>query len=259
MSLLTDNKPVSTWLKELIEERVDGRSDRELAKADWRTYRDVCELRVKLAAARVYERHATNERTVQLARDLNDPKTRTAIDAFNVRVGLAAFDAEMKEALTPIHAESLLFCHGCGQLTRHQDMVQVRVEDIDFRCIPCAEEVWSAPSTPPANGIASAIARARRLSLPTTLTTSAWKLVVEYFEDRCAYCGLAWCLVEHATPLERGGGTTLDNCLPACMSCNARKGSKTIEEYLAKSFTNQACINDALSWLRQHGRTNTST
>ena|SRR5690606_26167888 len=38
-------------------------------------------------------------------------------------------------------------------------------------------------------------------------------------------------VLEHRTPLSRGGAHSLDNCATACWECNARKGAKTEEEY----------------------------
>ena|SRR5690606_12620928 len=38
-------------------------------------------------------------------------------------------------------------------------------------------------------------------------------------------------VLEHRTPLSRGGSHSLDNCATACWECNARKGAKTEEEY----------------------------
>lgn len=41
--------------------------------------------------------------------------------------------------------------------------------------------------------------------------------------------------VDHATPISRGGGHTLDNCKPAHRSCNQRKSDSTAEEFLTGS------------------------
>ena len=85
---------------------------------------------------------------------------------------------------------------------------------------------------PPPNGIRSALGRARSRGLEASLTDKEWALSVAFFEDRCAYCRKFWCLVDHVTSLDRGGGTSQDNCLPSCGSCNRYKGQRTLEELI---------------------------
>jgi 5-methylcytosine-specific restriction endonuclease McrA len=49
----------------------------------------------------------------------------------------------------------------------------------------------------------------------------------------CAYC-LAKSdalVLEHCTPLARGGANTLDNIVMACKPCNARKYTRTVLEF----------------------------
>jgi hypothetical protein len=132
-------------------------------------------------------------------------------------------------------------------------------------CEPCTDLWWSRPSSPPRGGIQSALRRANAARLPVTLTEEEWETVIEKFGDRCAYCGDAWSLVEHATPICRGGGTTIQNCLPACGRCNTKKGTLTIEEISIKWRSNYYWGNDsrrtsvpfidaALAWLRECGR-----
>lgn len=54
----------------------------------------------------------------------------------------------------------------------------------------------------------------------------------------CWYCGEGMnpfqdFTIDHIVPLSRGGTNAVVNLVPACRSCNAQKGSKTIEEYRA--------------------------
>jgi 5-methylcytosine-specific restriction endonuclease McrA len=55
------------------------------------------------------------------------------------------------------------------------------------------------------------------------------------FNWHCAYCLKPFedLEVEHTQPLSKGGSNTLSNIIPACRSCNARKGAKTLLEFLA--------------------------
>ena len=88
---------------------------------------------------------------------------------------------------------------------------------------------------PPAHGIKSARGRSRSRGLEATLTESEWNNTLAFFEHRCSYCcRKIWCLVDHVTSLDRGGGTTKDNCLPCCGSCNRYKGQRTLEELILR-------------------------
>lgn len=63
--------------------------------------------------------------------------------------------------------------------------------------------------------------RARKANLPATLTLAQWQETIKYFQRKCAYCQkYEYALLEHYIPLGHGKGTTADNCVPACNSCN---------------------------------------
>ncbi len=77
--------------------------------------------------------------------------------------------------------------------------------------------------------IANHLYRAKKLDRPATLTVSQWLSTVRYFRYRCAYClKQPYGIVEHFVSLSAGGGTTADNCVPACQSCNVRKTQGTL-------------------------------
>src|SRR6187551_3142968 len=62
---------------------------------------------------------------------------------------------------------------------------------------------------PPMHGIRSALGRARKRKLEASLTQEEWIATLTFFKHSCAYCQKAvWCLVDHVTSLDRGGGTT---------------------------------------------------
>ena len=59
-----------------------------------------------------------------------------------------------------------------------------------------------------------------------TLTTDEWIGTINYYNGMCAYClNLPGTVIEHYIPLELGGGTTKENCIPACHGCNHHKKS----------------------------------
>jgi 5-methylcytosine-specific restriction endonuclease McrA len=59
-----------------------------------------------------------------------------------------------------------------------------------------------------------------------------WVWLAAAYEHRCAYCGreVERLTPDHVIPLSQGGSNTLSNIVPACESCNKRKGGRTPEE-----------------------------
>jgi 5-methylcytosine-specific restriction endonuclease McrA len=51
---------------------------------------------------------------------------------------------------------------------------------------------------------------------------------------QCQYCGgrpgLKQLSIDHVIPVSRGGETTWENCVVACVRCNTRKGNRTPEQ-----------------------------
>ena len=60
------------------------------------------------------------------------------------------------------------------------------------------------------------------------------KSLHDFTGNSCIYCGKNSESIDHVIPRSRGGLSTTDNCVPACLSCN---GSKT--------------DNDAFEWYRK--------
>jgi HNH endonuclease len=77
---------------------------------------------------------------------------------------------------------------------------------------------------------------AKRVGLPATLTLPEWVETLNHFVWRCACCTRnPYEILEHIQPIIAGGGTTLDNCVPACPSCNTLKRD-TDPEFLSLEF-----------------------
>lgn len=51
-----------------------------------------------------------------------------------------------------------------------------------------------------------------------------------YYQD-CFYCGAEGGTVDHLTPKKLDGTDDLWNLVPACFSCNASKGARTLEAF----------------------------
>lgn len=78
--------------------------------------------------------------------------------------------------------------------------------------------------------------RARINSLPDTLTTEEYEDNLNHFDYKCAYCECELTPdnhhMEHVYPISRGiYGTTKENCIPSCDSCNSSKHAKTLAEW----------------------------
>lgn len=58
----------------------------------------------------------------------------------------------------------------------------------------------------------------------------------EKYGFRCAYCGAAADCRDHVVPFFLGGTNWLTNIVPACGTCNNRKGAGTLERFVARWF-----------------------
>lgn len=72
-----------------------------------------------------------------------------------------------------------------------------------------------------------------RHSAAGTHTADEWHELLVLYAFQCAYCGQAKPLVrDHLTPLSAGGTNSIDNIIPACRSCNSRKGGRPLIVFL---------------------------
>jgi 5-methylcytosine-specific restriction endonuclease McrA len=80
--------------------------------------------------------------------------------------------------------------------------------------------------------------RARKIGAAGDFTPDQVSALCESRGHRCFYCNQKRKLeAEHRVPLCRGGSNDISNIVPACKSCNSRKGRLTAEEYLARKET----------------------
>jgi len=70
--------------------------------------------------------------------------------------------------------------------------------------------------------------RARLNGTSDKVTREQWEAVLRAYKFRCAYCGCQAnkLQMDHVIPISRGGRHTIQNAVPACGSCNTRKGTK---------------------------------
>lgn len=75
--------------------------------------------------------------------------------------------------------------------------------------------------------------RARLRNAPVNdLTGRQWHGIKVAYGNRCAYCRERRPLtIDHVQPLAKGGAHTAANVVPACQSCNSRKGDRAAPTY----------------------------
>lgn len=61
-----------------------------------------------------------------------------------------------------------------------------------------------------------------------SLTLAQWRAIKAHYKYCCVYCGKKQTRLtqDHITPLSKGGSHHYSNIVPACSSCNAKKGAR---------------------------------
>ncbi len=73
----------------------------------------------------------------------------------------------------------------------------------------------------------SSLRRARMAGTLATLTAQQWEGIILQHCGACLYCGTTEDIQQdHYIPITAGGGHVAGNVVPACGSCNKRKGNK---------------------------------
>jgi hypothetical protein len=97
-------------------------------------------------------------------------------------------------------------------------------------CPPC-QQLYGTAESGRVSSFQRQMKRAYDAGVQATLTWKQWWQACEDFEFRCAYCGRRnRAVIEHVTPLNLGGGTCVDNIVPACSWCNWRKGGLPLDQ-----------------------------
>jgi 5-methylcytosine-specific restriction endonuclease McrA len=77
--------------------------------------------------------------------------------------------------------------------------------------------------------------RARKLATEGSFSLEEWLDLIAAYDGTCGYCGAVAPLeAEHRIPLSRGGTNFIQNIIPACRTCNARKHRLTEAEFRAR-------------------------
>jgi len=60
-----------------------------------------------------------------------------------------------------------------------------------------------------------------------------WLMLQTEYDNKCAYCGkITKLTIDHVVPISRGGEHDIGNVLPACKSCNSKKNTKLLSEWI---------------------------
>lgn len=85
-----------------------------------------------------------------------------------------------------------------------------------------------AKANPEALATAQRKRRAFKANAPINdFTAAQWKAMKEHYGHRCVYCGrkMQRLTQDHIVPLSQGGSHTYSNIVPACSTCNSKKGT----------------------------------
>ncbi|ALC88134.1 hypothetical protein AM499_07750 [Bacillus sp. FJAT-22090] len=69
-----------------------------------------------------------------------------------------------------------------------------------------------------------------------------WTELLKKHDNICFYCGVRMTKTpgikqrtrDHMIPISKGGSDKIENIVPACRSCNSKKGKLTFDEFLEK-------------------------
>ena len=87
----------------------------------------------------------------------------------------------------------------------------------------------------------------------SNLTADEWNNVLDRHGRKCFYCSAQGKLtIDHVTPLSLGGKHVKENVVPACRSCNSKKGSREVitDGYQIWPKKCAMCGNDSMQVVR---------
>lgn len=76
--------------------------------------------------------------------------------------------------------------------------------------------------------------RALSRSRGSDLTEADWEVLLRFFKECCAYCGVRddKLTKDCVIPLARGGCYTFANVVPACRHCNSAKAGRNVVKWM---------------------------
>ena len=91
------------------------------------------------------------------------------------------------------------------------------------------------------------------------ISKDEWKACLNYFDNQCAYCGLSmeehkrlYNQQLHKEHVQYDGSRYLDNCVPACRSCNSSKHTEDMETWYKKqTYFDDEKLSKIHKWLNE--------
>ena len=126
--------------------------------------------------------------------------------------------------------------HREAKLAYHREYYHKNKEADHARCKRYANTERGRKIINLASRVATARRRERLRKIKKDFTLKDWKDCLEYFDNKCAYCGteLDNLTIEHFIPISSFGETIKTNIIPACKSCNCSKNRHDFNEWYIK-------------------------
>lgn len=190
--------------------------------------------RTRVLSTRVDRWHVTKCRPCEAAVSRERPlqKRRTACRASRARNPVATKQADARAASkkTPEQKKrwsGAYYAKNRDAISmRRNALRETRKDDVN------AKQRMAYAEDPTSAKLANARRRAQMRDTESPLTREQWLAIVEAYDDRCAYCGDLYKVIEHVIPLSRGGKNEVGNVVPACEPCNDHKHTKTPVEWI---------------------------
>jgi len=112
-------------------------------------------------------------------------------------------------------------------------------------CRICRSKVYAKhrQAYPEHQRISKHNARARKKKAVATLTVQQWLDLKALYNYRCLCCGKQepdiTLTLDHVIPISKCGGNGISNVQPLCLTCNKKKGTKSIDFRPFRSRANQ--------------------
>jgi 5-methylcytosine-specific restriction endonuclease McrA len=185
-----------------------------LRQTDWSAHLEAYDQKQTTLAAE-FERHtAAFEARISPCADCGQLFKQNELQSGSLKPRSHSYWQLCLHCVEQLRAKYTRCCSLCGS-----NYIADRLHDKDLLCEKC----YSPRLQPEVRRVVAHNERARDLGLPASLTLQQWLETLEYFGWKCAYCSSAFQSLEHYLPLSMDGGTTAQNCLPTCKSCNSRK------------------------------------
>jgi 5-methylcytosine-specific restriction endonuclease McrA len=136
----------------------------------------------------------------------------------------------VKSLVRSVRSVGLDYCSCCEGVFSIEKMEKSSCR----RCKACASKKMTEYNreNPDYTQKRNAARRRRARSIKGTFSRQQWKARLDYFGNKCVYCGCEGKMtLDHKIPISKGGTNWPSNFVPACRSCNSSKNAKGFLEF----------------------------